>query len=74
MNQPPEIKTRTRSGADARYGEFDWRSRVPAALVEIRIGPAADFEAAARFAKDCLTAVPGLNPKITRSAIPYRAA
>lgn len=73
MDQPPDVKTRTRSGADVRYRDFDWHSRVPEALVEIRIGPGADFEAVGQFAKDLLAAVPGLNPEIIRSEIPYRA-
>ncbi|HEY4930886.1 MAG TPA: DUF2971 domain-containing protein [Terriglobales bacterium] len=72
MDQPPEVKSRTRSGVDVRYRDYDWRSRAPEALVEIRVGPAADFEAAAQFANDCLAAVPELNPEITRSEIPYR--
>lgn len=63
MDQPPEVNIRTRLGTEVRYREFDWRSRVPAALVEIRIGPAAAFEAATQFTKDCLPAVPGLKPE-----------
>jgi len=70
MDQPPAVQTRQRSSGEVRYREFDWRSRAPKAVVEIRVGPAADFEAATRYIKDCLPA--GTSPRIIRSDIPFR--
>jgi len=73
MDQPPEAKIRIRLGTEVRYREFDWRSTAPEALLEICIGPAGDVEKANLFVKDILNPTPGLNPRITRSEIPYRA-
>lgn len=70
MDRAPEVKTRIRSEAQVRYREFAWRSRVPLALAEVRIGPAADFDAATQYIKDCLPS--GSNPEIIRSTIPFR--
>lgn len=71
MDQPPECKARIRSGETIRYREFDWRSRVPQALVEVRVGPAADFTEANQFIEGCLPT--GSKPKIIRSTIPFRS-
>jgi hypothetical protein len=70
MDQPPEVKLRIRSGIEVRYREFDWRSRVPEALVEIRVGPGANFNAATQQIKASLPS--GSNAEIVRSSIPFR--
>jgi hypothetical protein len=72
MDQPPAFLTRQRANSEVRYREFNWRSRAPEAVAEIRVGPAADLEAATRHIKDCLPA--GINPRTIPSDIPFRNA
>jgi len=56
------------------YVEFDWRTRDPALLTHIVLGPAADQKQARQYAEECLRSV-GIDPpsvRIQPSAIPYR--
>jgi len=70
---PPEAKLRVRAYSLIKYREFHWRSAGAATLRKIVVGPAADFEKASQFAKDCLTLPSQGTVEITRSEIPYRA-
>jgi hypothetical protein len=69
----PEVRRRARAYALVKYREFDWSSAAHAALKHIIVGPAADYERAARFARDCVPASHADSVEIARSAIPYRA-
>jgi hypothetical protein len=70
----PAVKYRKRPTSLVRYREYNWRRRGPGALKKIVIGPAADRDKAARFAKDCLAS---FHPEpdsveLVYSTIPYR--
>jgi hypothetical protein len=70
---PPSVRLRARRSTLVKYRDFDWKSAAPAALTRIVIGPAADFDKAERFSKDCLNLFHSGKVNITRSTIPYRA-
>jgi hypothetical protein len=70
---PPEVKVRGRPYSLIRYREFDWKAPAPEALRRIVVGPAADFEKASQFARDCLKTFHSGTVEIVRSEIPYRA-
>jgi hypothetical protein len=72
-NESPTVKVRTRPYVLVKYREFDWRSVAPDALKKIVVGPAADYERASQFAKDCLGLFHPRSVEVTRSEIPYRA-
>jgi hypothetical protein len=70
----PAVKYRRRPSSLVRYREFDWRLSAPGALKKIVIGPAADRNKVARFAKECFAAF-HTNPQsveLEYSKIPYR--
>jgi Protein of unknown function (DUF2971) len=70
---PPEVKLRSRPYSLIKYREFAWKKRAAAALRKIVIGPAADQNKAAQFARDCFnTFCPAGQVEIEHSRIPYR--
>jgi hypothetical protein len=71
--QCPEVKVRTRPYSLVRYREFNWRSSAANALKRIVVGPAADHDNAAQFARDCLGLFHAGAVEIAHSEIPYRA-
>jgi hypothetical protein len=70
---PPEVKRRARAYALVKYLDFDWGSVAHPALKRITVGPAADYEKAARFARDCMRTSHSDSIEIIHSAVPYRA-
>lgn len=70
---PPEVRRRARAYTLVKYREFDWGSVAHAALKRIIVGPAANYEKAVEFARDCMRATHADSVEISRSAIPYRA-
>ena len=72
-NEPPTVKVRTRPYVLVKYREFDWRSVAANALKRIVVGPAADYETASEFAKDCVGLFHPCKVEVIRSEIPYRA-
>jgi hypothetical protein len=70
---PPEVKVRARPYSLVKYREFDWKAVASGALKQIVVGPAADYEKASQFARDCLRLFHARGVGITRSRIPYRA-
>ncbi len=70
---PPEVKVRSRSSSPVKYREFNWREAAADSLVRITVGPAADYDKAAQFARDCIAEFHSGKVEIVRSAIPYRA-
>lgn len=71
---PPEVKVRARPYSLVGYREFNWRKVAADSLKQIVVGPAADYEKASQFARDCLRLFQAGTIDITRSEIPYRAA
>jgi hypothetical protein len=69
----PDVKLRARRHSLVKYREFDWRAAAPEALRQIVIGPAADFQKAEQFVRDCLARFHAVNVEIVHSEIPYRA-
>ena len=75
LSQVPGLKLRSGPYSLVKYREFDWRSAAPGALKKIIVGPAADYEKASRFAKDCLRLFNKGDVEevtVSRSGIPYR--
>jgi hypothetical protein len=70
---PPEVAWSQRPYSLTRYREFAWRDTAATALREIVVGPAAEYDHAAKFALDCLRAFHSGTVRVHRSAIPYRA-
>ena len=54
----PDVKLRARGHSLVKYSEFNWRRVAPRALRQIVVGPAADFQRAEQFARECLATVP----------------
>jgi Protein of unknown function (DUF2971) len=71
---PPEVKLRSRPHSLIKYREFDWRKAGAGTLKRIIVGPAADYDKASQFARDCLRMFHTGAVEIDRSDIPYRAA
>ena len=69
---PPTVKVRARPYVLVKYREFDWRSVAVGALKRIVVGPAADYETASRFVKDCAGLFHTGEVEVIRSEIPYR--
>lgn len=71
----PDVRFRDKPYTLARYREFNWRTGAPGAVQRIMIGPAADADAAERFAMDCLRAFHPTSEgvDIEKSRIPYKA-
>jgi hypothetical protein len=70
---PLEMKLRARRYSLIKCIEFGWRSATARALKEIVIGPAAHYEKASQFARDCLRSWNAGTIPIISSDIPYRA-
>ena len=69
----PDVKLRSRPYSLVRYREFDWKGTATTTpLKKIVFGPAANQEAALRFAEDCLRQFVLGKVEVIASAIPYR--
>jgi L-lysine 2,3-aminomutase len=53
--------------------QFDWRGTRDRALNRIVVGPAADFNKASKFAKDCMHEFHVEDVEVIQSQVPYRA-
>ncbi len=69
----PDVKLRLRKNIEVRYREFDWRTLAPKSLKGVRIGPAANVEAARVLVTESLTRAGITDVVISTSSIPFRA-
>jgi hypothetical protein len=74
VDKPPKVELRVRHYSLIKYRQFNWKSVAAESLKRIVVGPAADYENASQFARDCLSVFPAGPVDITRSEIPYRVA
>lgn len=71
---PPIVKRRPRASSLVQYVELDWKTPATGTLKRIVIGPAANHQKAAEFARKCLREFGPSDVQIDFSQIPYRAA
>jgi len=69
-----DVKRRARNTSLIRFTEFPWEGAPPPIIHKITIGPAANYEKAKEFVKQCALEanLPIEDDQILRSTIPYR--